>query len=163
MLTQRCCPAWYPAPLCTFDQKEPSFTVPVQTPLRGSRPVCCPQRLRCFMLLWSLRFRSRWGREPEPRADRSQGPLPSFFWAASWGQAAAGNSPESARCLSSSPPPASSDESAQQVQDDIQKRGLAGERNKPQSSRVKAEKVSPSSKSQKYLNIFWFSCSRGVE
>lgn len=73
-------PDRYPAPLCKFDQKEPSFTVPVQTPLRGSRPVCCPQRLCCLKHLWSLCFRSHWGREPEPRADRNQGPLPSFFW-----------------------------------------------------------------------------------
>ena len=73
-------PAWYPALLCIFDQKEPSFTVPVQTPVRGSRPVCCPQRLCCLKHLWSLRFRSQWGREAEPWADRSRGPLPSFIW-----------------------------------------------------------------------------------
>lgn len=73
-------PAWDPAPLCKFDQKEPSFTVPVQTPLRGSRPVCCFQRLCCLKNQWGLRFRSHWGREPEPSVNRSQGPLPSVFW-----------------------------------------------------------------------------------
>lgn len=78
VLTQRCWPSQGPAPLCKFDQKEPSFTAPVQTALQGSRQFCCLQRLCCLKHLWGLCFRSQWGREPEPSVD--QGPLPSFFW-----------------------------------------------------------------------------------
>lgn len=84
--------------LCVeFDQKD-FFTIPVQTKLWGSWPGCCLQRPNCFKHLWRVFFRSSRvrGHEPEPGVDGSRHPLLSFFLllAASWGQAAAENSPD---------------------------------------------------------------------